>query len=184
MTKEYTRAAAVLVAVVVLGTGFGSHRSLAAERGKVEKLASAQENGGCVVSDLLSAGDTAANLVTMGEKYHLDEDTLKPLRQAVLTLRQADDLNEKEDAFETLASRVYAAVEQLRQMELSDKDLGYVEGFWTDFVAAAHRMSYDDYNAHAVSFNEKILGRFPGNVLGGLTGVKELPVFEKLEENQ
>lgn len=182
MAKEYTRAAAVLAAVVVLGTVFGSHRSLAAERGKVEALATTETNGGCVTGDLLSAANTAANLATMGEKYHLNDEMLSSLRQATLDLRQADDLGEGQEAFEVLAGKVYAAVEALRQMELTEKDATYVEGFWTDFVAAAHRMSYDDYNAHAVSFNEKILGRFPGNVLGGLTGVKELPVFEKLEE--
>lgn len=182
MAKEYKRAAAVLAAVVVLGTVFGSHRSLAAERGKVEALATTEANGGCVTSDLLSAADIAANLVTMGEKYHLNAETLSPLRQATLDLRQTDDLAEGQEAFEVLVGKVYAAVEALRQMELTDKDAAYVEGFWTDFTAAAHRMSYDDYNAHAVAFNENILGRFPANALGKLTGVKALPVFEAIEE--
>lgn len=185
MAKEYKRAVAVLGAVVIVGTIFGSHRSIAAERGKVEKLAYTQVNGGSIQSDLDKAADIAANLATLGEKYHLSRETLEPLGLAVIELRQNGDLNEKKAAFDTLAAESYAAVEQLRQAGLTEKDEGYVEGLWTELVAAAHRMSYDDYNAHAVAFNENILGKFPANALGGLmTGVEKLPVFEKLEEPQ
>lgn len=184
MAKEYKRAVAVLGAVVIVGTIFGSHRSIAAERGKVEKLAYTQVNGGSIQSDLDQAADIAANLATMGEKYHLSREALDPLGFAAIALRQGDDLSEKKAAFDTLATEGYAVVEQLRQAELTEKDAGYVEEFWTDLVAASHRMSYDDYNAHAVAFNENILGKFPANALGGLTRVKNLPVFEKLEEPQ
>lgn len=184
MTKNYARAVAVLGAVVIVGTIFGSHRSIAAERGKVEKLAFTQQNGGCILKDLSDAADAAANLATLGEKYHLSRETLNPLGLAVIELRQSDNLSEKKAAFDTLAAESYAAVEKLRQADLSEKDASAVEGLYTDLLAASHRMSYDDYNAHAVAFNENILGKFPANALGGLTGVKPLPIFEAIEQPQ
>lgn len=181
MTKEYTRAVAVLCAVVVAGTLFGSHRSLASERKTVENLASTQQNGGCLLSDLLSAGDTAANLATLGEKYFPGDEEVSALKATVAELRAADNLTDGSAALETLSTQTYALTERLRQAELSEKDASAVEGLYTDLLAAFHRMSYDDYNAHAVAFNENLLGKFPANLLGGLTGIKNLPVFEEIQ---
>lgn len=181
MTKEYKRALAVLCGVVVIGTLFGSHRSLAAERKTVEKLAYLQQNGGSIQTDLSDAADVAANLATLGEKYFPGQEEVSLLKASVSALRNASGLTDEFEALEDLSTRSYVLVERLRQADLSEKDASAAEGLYTDLVAAFHRMSYDDYNAHAVHFNQKILGCFPANLLGGVTGVRALPVFEELQ---
>lgn len=162
--------ALVLAAAVAFGTLFGSHRSLNAERKKVEGQNS------YVTKDLETRAATASNLYTVASRY-LPEDgeTMQSLRSDLDYL--AEDPGDVM-AYADLVSVARAVFSLLEDVTLSDQDAKYVANFEAQIESGVDTIARDPYTVAAREFNEQTLGAFPASVLGVLTGVRTLPVYQ------
>ena len=70
-----------------------------------------------------------------------------------------------------------AVMTALESQSLTEKDAQYVRGFQADLLARADSIKFSDYNQRVDQFNQQILGRFPANLLGRLTFVREAQAF-------
>lgn len=162
--------ALVLTAAVIFGVFFGSHRSLNGER---KKVAGQNEN---VMMDLETRVGTAHNLCTVAGRYLPPDDEY--LTALSGDLAYADEHPEDETAFADLVPAARAVIMKLKDAALSEQDARYLSNFETQIESGVDTISRDPYTAAARRFNEETLGGFPARILGALTGVKELPVYQ------
>lgn len=168
--------AIVITAVVIVAAVFGgSHRSLAACRSKADAL---YETGtgadGSIAQDRLTQMDICANTASLAEQYGSGEAAAR-LRQAVQRARETNG-REGYDEARALADELLGALGAMSS--LTQQDAGYVRTFLSQLDSYDAVIARNGYNAAARAFNEEVLGRFPANVLGPLTGVRPLEVFE------
>ena len=57
-------------------------------------------------------------------------------------------------------------------------DAKYLSGFEAQLESGVSTIARDPYTIMAAEYNDKTLQGFPANILGRLTGVKELPVYQ------
>lgn len=175
--KSHTGAMVVMTVVIILSVLLGSHRSLTAERAKVEALFTQGDGSGySIATDLADRRDIGANLLTVAGRYLSENDTAD-LAAAVRELGQAEDLGELYLWNEALGEHAEEVMAKLDGCALSEKDAQYVQGFRTDLAARADTIARDPYNQQAENFNEKVLGAFPANLLSRITFVRKAQVF-------
>lgn len=179
--QSYQAAAGILAAVVVLSILFGSHRSLTAERNKVEALFTAGTDGSgySIATDLSDSLTVAVNLLTVAGRY-LDAPSLEGLQESCGQLEAAlfgDSIASAYDGYQRLSEEAQTVISSLEECPLSDKDAQYVRGFQADLLARADSIKYSDYNQQVDQFNQQVLGRFPANFLGKLTFVRDAQPF-------
>ena len=158
-------AAAVLAFVVIFSTLFGSHRSLAAEAGKI----TAQNEN--VKKDLETRWAVGSNLYTVAGRY-LDTGkgaiALEEL-STTLGLARASETKLKEDAKavmgtlyqDQLLDALDGVLAELEHVELSAQDAQYVSGFRAQLESISYTLAHDPYNEGAAEFNATTLGSFP-----------------------
>ena len=168
--KTYTGGMVVLAVVIVLSVLLGSHRSLVSERAKVE------EQFAPIAGDLQDCLDITANVLTVGERY-LEESDLAGLEGSRNMLSDWHGISNGYTAYARLQEEAAAVLDRLEECELSDKDREYVQGFRTDLASEADTISRDGYNNAAETFNSKVLGAFPANILSKLTFVADAELF-------
>lgn len=171
--KSYTGAMVVLAAVILLSIPLGSHRSLVAERDKVE----AQFD--LIAGDLQDCLDITANLGTVAGRY-LDYEELLGLLDSRVALEDGLGLwniPAARAAYEDLTAEAEEVFSALEGQALTEKDAKYVQGFRTDLAAEADTIARDSYNDLADDYNARVLGSFPASLLGRLTFVRPAAVF-------
>lgn len=168
--KSRRGAAVVLVFVVIFSTLFGSHRSLAAEAGKI----TAQNQN--VMKDLQTRAAVGANLYAVADRYLATDDFARNRLFSALRLLEEKGVAEPmgQQALLWAAELVFEALEGA---ELSGEEAKYLSGFQAQLKSIENTLSHDPYNALAEEFNNTTLGSFPASLLGPLTGVRDLPVY-------
>ena len=173
--KKRSVAVTVLILVIVIAVVGGSHRSLAAERRQVEALLqTGTGEDGSILEDRRRQMEICSNTAAVAERY-LDASLVQDLREAAQTALSSDTL-QGYDRARTLAEE---ALDELEQMDrLSQQDADYVASFRSQLESYDIVIVRNGYNDAARRFNEDILGRFPAKVLGSLTGIQPLEVYE------
>ena len=183
--KSYTGAMVVLATVIVVSVLFGSHRSLTAERAKVEAMfySGTDGSGYSIATDLDDCLGITANVITVAERY-LDAGDLEALEGSRRELEASLDagtayysIGNACAAYQRLAERAELVLTALEDCALSEQDARYVMGFRDELAAKADTISRDHYNEQVDIFNGYDLGRFPANVLGRITFVREAEAF-------
>lgn len=176
--KSYTGAMTVMVVVIVLSILGGSHRSLTAERNKVEALfySGTDGSGYSIQTDLDERCAIAANLLTVAGRY-LGKDDTADVSAFIRQLERADSPPEKYEWNQALGEAAETLLTKLEGCALSEKDAQYVRGFRTDLNARADTIARDGYNGLADQFNTQVLGSFPANILSKLTFVRQAEAF-------
>ncbi|MCL1849437.1 MAG: LemA family protein [Clostridiales bacterium] len=178
--KKNSIAAFAMVMMILAGTLIGSHNSLVSLRDKAAGVfvIGARGDGIGIQGDLRERDNAAYNMVVIARKY-LPEDNA--LIQNVLNARKALDsassVRQKAAADRELAIAVKDLYDVLSGMALSDQDARYPQRLYTDFYSRGETISHDPYNQTAAEFN-RILAGFPAGVLGGLTGIQPLELFQ------
>lgn len=183
--KSYTGAAVVLAAAVLASILLGSHRSLTAERNRVEALfySGTDSSGYSIATDLSDCLTVAVNLRTVAGRY-LDSAALEALQGSCRELEAALDksthyysIGNAGRSYQRLTEEAQAVITALEDCTLTEKDAQYVRGFQAELLARADSIRYSGYHQQAEQFNRQILGRFPANLLGRLTFVREAEAF-------
>ena len=176
--KSYTGAMVVMVVVIALSVLLGSHRSLTAARSQVEELfyTGADGSGQSIATDLEQRRAVAANLESVALRYLTEADTAD-VHNARQELERADSPREMYQWDQALGQAADVLMEKLEGCALTEKDAAYLAGFRADLAAKADTMARDPYNERVDQFNREVLGRFPANLLGQLTCVREAEAF-------
>lgn len=185
MFKSYKTAVIVLTIVVIVSILMGSHRSLTAERNKVEALftTGTDNSGYSIATDLSDSLTVTTNLMTVAGRY-MDNTSLEALQGSCNELEAALDENthyysigNASRAYQRLTEEANAVMTTLESQSLTEKDAQYVRGFQADLLARADSIKFSYYNQRVDQFNQQILGSFPANLLGRLTFVREAQAF-------
>lgn len=168
----------VTLLVVIFSILFGSHRSLTAARNEVEQVyLNGVDGGGSVFQDLGAYWATASNLASVAEKYLPDAEELDALRSALEGATLTMNENEDQEAYNELKAAAVDVLLLLEVGQLSEKDAQYVRGFRSEMESRSFSIANDAYNDLALSFNRKVLGAFPANILSRLVSIPSMAVF-------
>ena len=180
MLKKRGTAFGVLAVVLIFGTLFGTWRSLnGLRRDTLEYFyTGVDESGYGIATNLDLRVEYARNLCKIAEKYDATAET-GAVQSACTALEDAEDFGAKYDANNDLAGAVEALSMKLAGQALSQEDESYRKSLTADI--SSYEMKIDKlatpFNQEVRSFNQDALGSFPGDILGRLTGVKELEEF-------
>ncbi len=177
--KKYSTAITVLVAVVVLGTLFGTHRSLSGLRkDAAEAFYQGADGSGYGISTNLDLRvEYARNFCKIAARYDAAAE-ISQVEAACEALEAADRFDDLYDANNRLTDAVNALSLQLEQQTLSESDERYRKSLTADL--ASYEMRIDklasDFNAEVRSFN-RYLDSFPAGILGRLVGIGNLEEY-------
>jgi len=170
----------IMILMIVAGTLIGGHNTLAGMRGKASDVFTmgVRGDGIGIQGDLRERESIAYNMVVIARRY-LPEDNA--LIQNVLDAREglnaASTVGKKAEADRKLETAVKDLFDVLSVTDLSSQDERYPQRLYTDFRSRGDTISHDPYNQTAAAFNRALSG-FPAGLLGGLTGVRALELFE------
>ena len=154
MFKSYKTAVIVLTIVVIVSILMGSHRSLTAERNKVEALftTGTDNSGYSIATDLSDSLTVTTNLMTVAGRY-MDNTSLEALQGSCNELEAALDENthyysigNASRAYQRLTEEADAVMTALESQSLTEKDAQYVRGFRADLLARADSIKFSDYS--------------------------------------
>lgn len=168
--RSYTGGLVVLAVVLVLSVLLGSHRSLVSQRAKVEAQFAP------IAGDLQDCLDITANVLTVGARY-LEAGELTALADSREALGGEQGIADRYADYTRLQTEAAAVLDRLEGCQLTEKDRQYVRGFRTDLASEADTIARDGYNQAAETFNRKVLGAFPANILSRLTSVAAAELF-------
>ena len=169
-----------MILMILVGTLVGSHNSLMHLRGEAADIFTmgARGDGIGIQGDLREREGAAYNMVVIARKYMPEDNALiENVLNARKSLESASTVKEKAAADKALATAVKDLYDVLEGMALSEQDDRYPQRLYTDFRSRGETMSHDPYNQAAATFN-RVLSAFPAGILGGLTGVRPLELFE------
>ncbi len=169
-----------MLLMIIAGTLIGSHNTLNGMREEAAAVFAAGIKGdGIGIQGDLSERDAAAyNMVVIARKY-LPEDNavIQQVIKARADAAAAGSVAKKAEADKALESAVKDLYQVLNAAKLSAQDEKYPQRIYTEFRSRGDTISHDPYNKVAADFNKK-LSAFPAGLLGGLTGVKPLELFQ------
>lgn len=178
--KKTGTAIAVLILVVILGTLFGTHRSLSSLRqDTAQAFYQGVDNSGYGISTNLDLRvEYARNLCKVGGRYSVSQQ-VTAVEDACAALENAETPEEKYDANNGLTSAVSDLSDALAGQSLSQEDAQLRKSLTTDLSSFEMRIDKlaSAYNTEVRSFNEDILGGFPAGLLGGLLGIDDLEEY-------
>jgi hypothetical protein len=180
MLKKRSTAVGVLVAVFLLGTLFGTHRSLSSIRKDTQEAfyVGVDDSGYGIQTNLKLRVEYARNLCKIASRYDAAEET-QAVEDACTDLESAQTADEKYAANNALTGAVTDLSDTLAAQSLSDEDESYRKSLTADL--SSYEMRIDKlataYNTEVRTFNDDILGSIPGGVIGKLTGVRELEAY-------
>jgi hypothetical protein len=186
--KKSNRIILILIAVILilLAIYFGVNRSLG---GKIEEASAAFTNGvpsssdnGISISEQLKARiDASNNTQTIAAKYNdvLSEyQALRFARNELYDLWLAgDDLKAMHDANEEL-TRAFSAVYDILYPLATPKQQGEINDYKSVMDNAQREIGESGYNAYIREFYDKVLDKFPANLLKYLCKAKPPQYFE------
>ncbi|MEG0597131.1 MAG: hypothetical protein RR502_03700 [Oscillospiraceae bacterium] len=156
----------LLVALVMIPVG--THRSLVRERKPADEALVAMT----VTMD--KTATLAANVQAVLER-NLPQ-SVSELQGAVNHYTSASAAT-RLDSWENLTLSLTDALAELESANLSEKDAGYVRDFSVEVASQMAIVSHCAYESLAAAYNSDVLGGFPANVLGKLTGITPLPTL-------
>ncbi len=180
MMKKPAAAWAVLAAILVLGTVFGSWRSLTGQRRAVTEAfyKGTDGSGYGIATNLDLRVEYARNLCKIAGDYDAAEQ-LQAVEDACRELEDEEDFDDKYEANNALTAAVEALDRTLRQQSLSQEDEDFRKSLTADI--ASYEMRIDklaaSFNAQARRFNQQVLGSFPAKLFGELTDVEEVEEY-------
>lgn len=178
--KKRGTAYIVLAVVLVFGTLFGTFRSLTSERRTASEAfyVGTDRSGYGISTNLDLRVEYARNLCKIAARYDAAPE-VEQVEQACSNLEAAEDFDEKYDANTALTNAVETLDGKLQGLSLSQEDEAFRKSLTADI--ASYEMKIDklatDFNAGARQFNEHVLGGFPANLFGKLTGVEEVEEY-------
>ncbi len=170
----------ILALTLVFGTLFGSWRSLTAERRDATEAfyVGTDQSGYGIATNLDLRVEYARNLCKIAARYDASAETTA-VEDACSALESAESFGDKYEANNTLTDAVDALDLTLQNLSLSQEDESYRKSLTADI--ASYEMKIDklatDFNAEIRQFNDHILGGFPANIFGGLTGINEVEEY-------
>lgn len=170
----------VMIVMIAAGTLIGSHTSLMGMRREAEAIftVGARGDGIGIQSDLRERDGVAYNMVVVARRYLPDDHALiQNVQSARSDLDAAASVRDKSRANRALDTAVKDLYDVLNTIDLSEQDARYPQRLYTDFRSRGDTISHDPYNRAAAAFNDTLSG-FPAGLLGGLTGVRPLELFE------
>lgn len=172
------KVAAILMVVLILGSALGgAKRSLEKLRQEAEQVfyQGADGDGLGIQNDLDERAKLAYNLVTVAKRcLPEDRQEITQTLAARDALLYAKDIHEKYRANLELTEATEALYQAMEGLSADDEKFRI--RLHTDLQSRNDTISHDPYNRTAEEFNRK-LDAFPANLLGGLTGVKDAPLF-------
>lgn len=177
--KDRKIAVFLMIIMIVLGTTFGSHRSLMKLYKSAESVFYNGENGDgfSIQHDLDDRFEESLKLVKIAEKYpSLDNKYIDDVKAARDKLKNAETIRDKSKANSELDAAVFALYNELGKQNLSSQDEKYRISSYGTFNSYGDTISHNSYNSIARKFNDT-LNKFPANLLGKLTGIEELDTF-------
>ena len=178
--RKNSFAAFAMILMIVAGTLIGSHNSLMNQRTKAAGIFTLgiRGDGIGIQSDLRERDGAAYNMVVIARKYLPEENALiQNVVDARKSMDSASSVKDKATADKALESSVRDLYHVLNGMDLSEQDARYPQRLYTDFRSGGDRIGYDPYNQAASAFNRTLAG-FPAGLLGKMTGVRPLDLFE------
>lgn len=178
--KKRGAAYAVLAAVLIFGTVFGSWRSLTAERRDASEAfyVGADRSGYGISTNLDLRVEYARNLCKIAAGYNAAGE-IAAVEDACAELETADGFEETYDVNNALTDAVDALSLKLQRIGLSGEDESYRKSLTADI--ASYEMKIDklasDFNAGVRRFNDHVLSGFPAKLFGALTGVDEVEEY-------
>ena len=177
-----SRTVAILIAVILMiaSLAIGGKRSLAPLRAEVEAVFSEASDGSGkgIQYDLDQRVAQAHNLIAVAKRYLNADDTLiTAVSDAISAIDLAKGPSEKYDANVQLTSACSSLYAKLASMQLSASDREYNEGIKTELNSHNQIIGHSDYNELASEFNI-MLAKFPTSIIGSLSGVDTLELFE------
>lgn len=178
--RKNSVAIAMMILMIAAGTLIGSHNTLAGMREKTAAIfvMGAKGDGIGVQGDLKEREGTAYNMVVIARKYLPEDNALiQNVLAASESLASAAGVKKKAAADKELERAVKDLFDVLNGMALTEQDARYPQKLYTDFRSRGETISHDPYNQAAAAFNRTLSG-FPAGLLGGLTGIRPLELFE------
>ncbi len=177
--KDKKIAVLLMILMIVLGTAFGSHRSLMKLYNSAQNIFYIGENkdGLSIQHDLEDRVEYSGYLVKVAEKYmSSDNKLIADVKSSKDALKNADTIKEKSNANYQLYSAVRALYDELGNYKLTEKDVQYRREYYASFSSFGDTISGSSYNNAAREYN-RVLNSFPANILGRLTAIRELDIF-------
>ena len=178
--KRNSFAIAAMVLMIAVGTLAGSHNTLMGMRNKASTIfiAGVRGDGIGIQGDLREREGKAYDMVMIARKYLPEDNALiQNVLKARDALNAASTVKGKAAANRALETAVKDLFDVLSGMTLSESDARYPQSLYTNFRSRGDTIGHDPYNAAAAGFNDVLAG-FPAGVLGGISGVQPLELFE------
>jgi ABC-type Na+ efflux pump permease subunit len=179
MLKNRKFAILITVAVVVLATLFGVHRSAGKAAGQIEALfyngvyLDEEEYREPSIDSQLKKRDTAAlGLISIAANYDEVKNLNSDLKQARNDLLDAVRISDKYMADEKLQKSYEALVAALMQQELTDREKEAAEHYAATMDGARSLIQKSSYNSAVGEFMNETMGSFPVNLLKSLAFVR------------
>lgn len=180
MMKKPAAAWAVLAAILIFGTVFGSWRSLTGQRRAVtEAFYNGTDGSGYgIATNLDLRVEYARNLCKIAGDYDVAPQC-QAVEKACRELETEEDFDDKYEANQALGAAVEALDRALQQKSLSQEDESFRKSLTADLSSYEMRIDKlaSDFNSQARRFNQQVLGSFPAKLFGELTDVEEVEEY-------
>lgn len=164
---------ALVVAAAIL---IGGYSSLSGLREAAEQSFYGGQSS--LSADLDDISAQCHNLTTIAKRYmSADDKLIADVLQNRQSMQQARTPREKHAANQKLLESAMVLFDQLGQLPLNEKDAGYHIAWLVEVQDRTAIISHSTYNNDARGFNKK-LAAFPANILGALTRVAPLELYE------
>lgn len=184
--ENKTVAKVAMISLIIAATLIGSHNSLTKLSNKAESIFYTGVNGDglCIQSDLDKRFEYARNLITISIAYLSPEDiAIIDVETARNELKKAETINKKYIANNSLEESMFNLYNTLEKQGITQKE-ELLNNFsknpsriYSEFRSFGDTIKHDKYNDYANDFNIA-LKNFPANILGKLTFVKSLELFQ------
>ncbi|QHQ59927.1 hypothetical protein Ana3638_03305 [Anaerocolumna sedimenticola] len=178
--KSKKTAVIITSILVLISILYGSHHSLTKLRSEVKEVFFNGENasGKSINSDLEYISDECYNLTVVAGRYiDKDDERIINILNSRELLEKADNPGRKFKTGKKLIEIATVLYNDLKVMELSERDRYYTESFPVNVRSRELIISHNSYNDKAREFN-RILKVFPANLLRRMTFVKTLELYE------
>ncbi len=180
--KSRKTAVVVFIVLVLFSVLFGSHRSLNALRNDaMDVYVNGDDTGLSILANMNSIQEYTAVLLKNASVYYNSSDAAyKALTDAYGQLTASAGTPDAARHRQALSELVTACT--ALQLDYSDRNDIPQESAKTmtrsinDITSMKDQLRHSGYNMLAADFNA-VLETFPAGLLGGLTGVKALPLF-------
>lgn len=188
LLKKRSIATIITIAVIILSTLFGAHRSLGAASSEVQDYffdgvydSSWGTTRPSIYSQLQKRNNAALGVYTIVSSYsELSEhaEALSAATQAVAKISHGDSVSNAFAHNSSLEADFNAAVSALESVELTASEKSNLDAYITTFRGAQSVIDDAGYNDSVRKFEREILNVFPTNLLKNIVNVDAPELFE------